>query len=456
MKTHRILPLHSSAGLTECSTIEHESRYSYPGMLLFYPSKLDAARLRGSLSQVLSDFPEYASKLRVSATALQIRHGAGPAVFECAQLDSTLADVMAVLRAHKRYAALEPAVRVLGVLLTLEPTLLIRLTELRDGCVLAVGWNHAIGDMHSTMLLLRAWADAYAGRPYQKPIHVYDRDAYLRAVLPDSRAVRSVARRTSLVSSIAQRLPLFQAGTQVHAELSKTQLETWRAALSGNQPISRNDALCAHVYAVLRRLSHAPQQTNLCLVVNFRKRLGLPDRLIGNMTSLIAQPVRKHHSAAQVAAGLRKRLDEYADKHVYYHPTARVFRACERVSQRLLLVSRQFRPGSGDIFITNWDNFGVYDLTFDGSPLELCHPTTLGTQLPQWFMIVYELPRGQGLGVTLALPKAVARRWQSQEGQALLHGIPYAPTRGRSTREQSASPGWPTHASPRHPRSLGS
>jgi shikimate O-hydroxycinnamoyltransferase len=428
MKTHRILPLHGAAGLTECSTLEVDARYSYPGMLFFYAEQLDEARLRLTLSQVLDDFPQYAGKLRTSAVRLQIQHGGAAATFDVAHSGSTRAALQAQLRATGRCRQLEPQVSVLGIALAREPTLLVRLTLLRDGCVLGVGWNHAVGDMHSTMLLLRAWAAAYAGRSYPKPLVLTDRDAYLRATLPNPSRARPDARRIDLLPSLALRMQLFRPAVGVTCELSNAQLDALQRSLSGTQPITRNDALCAHVYAVLRRLSPAAKQTKLCLVVNFRKRLGLPDHVIGNMTSLLAQPVRKHHSAAQIAASLRKRLNEYADKHVSYHPTARVYRASSSTGARLRIINRHFRPGSGDIFITNWDKFGVYDLAFGTSRPELFQPVVLGAaQLPQWFMIVYELPNARGLGVTLGLPKAVAKHWNSPVGQALLHGTPPTP-----------------------------
>lgn len=441
MKTHRILPLQRSAGLTECSALEIDLQYSYPGMLFFYPEQLDAERLRRALARVLSDFSPYAGKLVARAVSLQIEHGAAPARFETVQHDSSLAQLMAELRSRGRCRELEPQIALFRLMLAREPMLLVRLTQLRDGSVLGIGWNHAVGDMHSTMLLMRAWADAYAGRDYQKPILVTERDAYMRSVLPNSLAVRSTARRTRILPALTQRFKLLQPSVRVDAEFPSSELFALQRALGSSslrgKTVSRNDALCAHVYSVLRRLSLTSHQTNMCLVVNYRKRVGLSDQVVGNMTSLLSQPVRKQHSASRTALSLRRRLDEYADKHVNYHPTSRVFHACSRPTQRVRLVSRQFRAGSGDIFITNWDNFGAYELAFDEVLPELFCPVVLGSaQLPQWFMIVYELPRAQGLAVTLGLPKAVAKRWQSAEGQALLHSPPFEAARSSERRRE--------------------
>jgi hypothetical protein len=399
-------------------------------MLFFYPEKLDSGRLRHALVRVLGDFSQYAGKLLPEGTTLQIQHGGRAVSFESVESNNQLNEVASELRATGRCRELEPKASTLRVALARERTLLVRLTSLRDGCVLGVGWNHAVGDMQSTMLLMRAWASAYAGRMHEKPLMLTDRDAYYRAVLPDDPRARSVVRRLDLRSGISARLQLLRPAVQVRAEFSNAELRALQEAASASTRVSRNDALCSHVYAVLRRLSPMPHQTNLCLVVNFRKRLDLPEHVIGNMTSLIAQPVRRHHSAAHVAAGLRRKLDEYAEKHVHYHPTARAHRACTTHTQRLRLTSRQFRLGSGDIFITNWNGFGAYDLEFGESRPVYFHPMILGPQLPQWFMIIYELP-DDGLAVTVALPKSIARRWTSREGQSLLHTAPIAVARER-------------------------
>jgi hypothetical protein len=123
--------------------------------------------------------------------------------------------------------------------------------------------------------------------------------------------------------------------------------------------------------------------------------------IVGSQTSLLSADCR----------GLAQEADEHADRHVNYHPTARVHHACSSNSQRLRLISRQFRPSSGDIFITNWNGVGAYDLAFADGPPSYFHPIILGDmQLPQWFIIIYELPCASGSAVTIGLPRTVARQ----------------------------------------------
>jgi hypothetical protein len=284
---------------------------------------------------------------------------------------------------------------------------------------------------------MRAWADAYAGRVWEKPIVVTDRDAYLRSVMPDSHAVRSAVRCTNLPAAIALRLAYLRRAIRVSVEYSWAQLDAIHQALDCGQPITINDAISAHVYTVLRRLAGATEPANLCLVVNFRKRVGLSSRLIGNMTSLFSQPVDELDTPAQIAASVRAGLEQYASKHANYQATMRVFDAHPSVRERASLIGRQFSP-FGDIMVTSWNGFDVYELRFDGSAPVLFRPIVRGlTELAPWVLIVYELPQSRGLALTVGLPPALAERWSSPEGQALLRRPPPRPVSQRSPRAVS-------------------
>jgi hypothetical protein len=372
---------------------------------------------------VLNDFPLYAGKLHLTGTNLTVEHGTCPVQFETVQTTAGLEHLMAEVRAG-RTRAVEPSLSRLKITLTREVTLAVRLTEAHDGCALSVAWNHAVGDMHSTMLLMRAWEAAYAGRPYETPIMVDDRDAYLREVMPDPVAARSALSRGTYLQSFAQRWALMQPATRVNLEYSAAQLRTLRETLSQNKRVTTNDAVCAHVFDAVRRLAGATDPTNLGLVVNFRKRMGLSDRLLGNMTSLLDQPVDEIDPPAQTAANIRDALDHYAMRHANFQATMRVVDVNLRIADRLRVLTRQYKPGTGDMMVTSWANFGVYDLCFGTARPQLFFPLILGAaRLPPWVTVVYELPASRGLGLMLGLPPALAERCLSPVGQALLQRV---------------------------------
>jgi hypothetical protein len=438
MTKHFIRPLHCAQGSTHCSVFDVMSRYSYPGMVLFYRRKLDVDKLEQALARVLTDFPLYAGTLRVTAERLTVEHGTCPAQFEVVHTDRTLDELMNDVRAG-RAQTVEPAVSKLKITLTREVTLAVRLTETPDGSVLAVVWNHAIGDMHSTMLLMRAWEAAYSGRPYETPIIVQDRDRYLRDVMPDPVTARSAVQRGSLSQAVSQRLGLMRPAHRLLLEYSWPQLRTLRDSLSQARRVTINDALCAHVFTAVRRLAGATEPTRLCLVVNVRKRLGLSERLLGNMTALLAQPVDEVDPPAQTAAGLREGLEHYATRHANYQATMRVLDTTVSTLDRLRVINRQYGPGTGDMMVTSWANFGVYDLCFGNTQPHLFFPIILGAaRQPQWVTVVYELPASRGLGLIMGLPEALAQRCSSPAGRAALYGFEH--TEGAPCRTDWARP----------------
>jgi hypothetical protein len=156
------------------------------------------------------------------------------------------------------------------------------------------------------------------------------------------------------------------------------------------------------------------------MTVNYRKRVGIPHNVLGNLVALVAQPVDEVDEAADIAAGLRARLEQYADNYVDYQASMRVFEAHSSPGERLRIASRFFEPGRGDLLVTNWNNFGAYELKFGTSGPWLFVPLALGaSKLPAWFMVVYDLPRLSGLGFAVGLPPAVAERWKKRVEPAI-------------------------------------
>lgn len=78
--------------------------------------------------------------------------------------------------------------------------------------------------------------------------------------------------------------------------------------------LSKSDALSAHVLAVLRDLN--PDQdrpmSSVVLMINYRKRMGLPKNLLGNVINSAWMNVSASADTATTAAGLRAKLNAYA------------------------------------------------------------------------------------------------------------------------------------------------
>jgi hypothetical protein len=389
-----------------------------PGFICFYREPLDRARLGRAMARVLIDFPMFGGRLISERAELRIEH-AGPGIpLEYEESDDSIEELEAAARAG-RTRRFDPQDSQTRVSFGRAPIFGARLTAARGGSALAVSWNHALGDVQSVILFMRAWALAYEGSSHEKPVLVLDRDAYLRQHMPDPSGARSGVSLASWRQIAASAYALSRPAKRIALEYSWEQLTAIHDALSAAERTTINDTLCAHIYQVLRRLSGAIETTNLCTAVNYRKRVGIPENVLGNLVAFLAQPVDELDDAAKIATGLRTRLEQYATKYVSYHASMRVFDAHPRPSERARIFSRSFIPGRGDLLLTNHSKFGHYQLMFGTRGPSMFIPLGV-SRMPAWFMVVYELPKQAGLGVGVGLPPAVADRLRSSEGQALL------------------------------------
>jgi hypothetical protein len=153
-------------------------------------------------------------------------------LLERAESSGAIAEVEAFTRAGMAQS-LDPKLSHLRVLLGREVLLGARHTQARDGSVLAVTWDHALGDMRTTMLLMRAWAAAYEDSRHEPPAAISDRDVYLREHIPDPPAARSAVRLTSWSTVARSTGWLLRPGTCVNLEYSPTTLQVVQGAVHG-------------------------------------------------------------------------------------------------------------------------------------------------------------------------------------------------------------------------------
>jgi hypothetical protein len=85
--------------------------------------------------------------------------------------------------------------------------------------------------------------------------------------------------------------------------------------------------------------------------------------------------------------------------------------------ERMRLVSKQYRPGRGDLAVVNWNNFDVYKLCFGGAEPVLF---SCISELPRWSIIIHELPKNSGLCLRVSLSPKIAERVTSADLRALL------------------------------------
>jgi hypothetical protein len=418
MKRQLIRPQHVTQGVTHCSALEHQFRAIYPAMAFFYREQLDPERLQMTLPRVLQDFPIYAGRLRTVGTDLRLEYGERETVgaaFEYAKTDTPLHVLEAAGNAGQA-EVLGPKFSFTRAVFGMESLLAIKLTSTPDGCCLCVTWNHTVGDLHSTMLLMRAWASAYAGEDYTPPLIPDDRVQYLKGVLPDHDDVASTVHLVSWKQIFRTVYNVFVASRRTVLDFTWDELAGIQSDVGRGAQISTNDALCSRVFSVIRQLSQASQPANLCMTVNYRKRVGIAPNVVGNIVNVVAQPMFGT-DASLTAAGLRDQLDNFSTRCTDFHACMRVFDAHPKPLERMRVVSTQFVPGQGHLLVTNWTGFGAYDLAFgDALPIRFCSLS----KLPAYFMVVYERPERAGLGVQVSLPPKLAALLDSEAGRELV------------------------------------
>jgi hypothetical protein len=411
MQSIIIKPAPTAAGSTACAYADWQLRYATASIAFCYRARFDPTRLRDALQHVLADFSEYTGKLRMDAGTLRIDRGAGGARLEL----------------HERKESFESLARAAeqagGHLLCpvvssrRAPLLALRLTDTVDGCVLGVSWHHSVGDLQSTLVLLRAVSNAYRGEPWVAPQQVDDRAQYLQAHMPDSVGGVS-ALRLCRVGELFSLVPfLLQRKRRVDVTFSFDELAEIRDGVPRQGFVSSYDALCAHVLGVLHELTPERPVERLVLGVNYRKRVGLPPNLIGNTLSTISV-----QHGTEVATALRTMLEQYAKRHADYHATCRFLAAHPGRFQRLRAVPTLVDTSGRSWILTNAAGFGVYELELGGAlPALFCVP--MAAPLPL-MTVLLERPNRAGITLSMHLPKALATRIDSPEGHARMHTYP--------------------------------
>jgi hypothetical protein len=393
-------------------------RYAAVSIAFCYNQRLDVARLRDALSQVLSDFPVYAGRIRSSPGALQIEHVGRGAVLEVAASSEPF-DTLATTANQGRGDLLCPVLSTRRALSGRGPLLSARLTETADGSVLGVTWHHLVGDFHSTMQLLRAWSQAYTNSGYDAPAFVLDRPQYLEARVPDPANAVSALRLCSASEMLSMLRFMMQRKRRVDIDFGWDELAQLQHAAMREGYVTPNDALCAHAFSVLRALAPARPVARLGLTVNYRKRLGLPANLVGNMLSALVMDIDARADMAAIAGALRARLNVYASEHADYHATRRFLDRHPSRFQRMRIVPQVGDPSGSTWCVTHWTDFGVYDLAFDGAaPALFCSLSAAPMPL---MANLFERPQRRGITLSLHLPEALARQMDSPEGRARMH-----------------------------------
>lgn len=388
----------------------------------FFEDALDEERLAAGLAVALERVPVFAGRLRTTDDVLEIVCDGSGVPMDSYDVAETLREAMG--RVTLPGAQLVDHVEATKARGGTAPLLKVRISRTADGgSVLGVSWHHAVGDVQSFVLLMRAWSAAVEGRALPDVDLVPDRDTYLDRVLPTQDCGRPGFRvpdpeEAALLAHEVAVSGLANRTVQIYFGAAETERMREAYSAAAGLRLSAGDVLCAHVVCAVRELDGDEEARALTVPVNVRRPLGLPSTLLGNMLSDIHLEAPAGSRPEQLAAQLREAITDFTGSHLNLRANLAFL---EKIGRSRLgdCVPLGFDPAKRRFSFSNWSRFGLYDLTFGGRPALFFSPAG-NLQLP-WVSWMVEGFEKTGSLFTVVLPARLAGRLRGAEGSALLH-----------------------------------
>lgn len=392
-------------------------------VVLYFDQALDEDRLAAGLARALDRVPVFAGRLRTGGGgALEAVCDDSGVPLDVYTVDGTLAEAMGRVTAAGSELVDPvdaPAARGGGV-----PLLTVRVTRTGDGgTVLGCSWHHAIGDLHSFMLLLRIWSAAVEDEELPEAELVEDQDELLDRVLPAEDCGRPGFRvpSTAQAQLLAREVAVGpRANRTVQIYFGDAEVERMRAEFSetAGRRLSSGDVLCAHVVSTIRELDGDEAERWLTVPVNARRWLGLSPALVGNLLGDVHVSYRPEDGPAALAGALRAAVEEFPAAHLNLRSNLGFLASLGR-SRLRDCVPLGFDPQERRFSFSNWSRFGAYRVSFQGHRPVFFSPAA-NYPLP-WVSWTVEGFGGTGYLTTVVLPARLAARVRGAEGRAALH-----------------------------------
>ena len=388
-----------------------------------YQRAVNIDRLAEGLSKALDLIPSFGGRIRDADGAMTIVCDDSGVTMSTYTLDDTLPEVIG--RFGVASSDFVDHVNTPEANKGTLPLLTVRVTELSDGgMVLGCSWHHSVGDMASFMLLMKAWSAFVEGTTPPEISLLTDPDVQLDAVIPPEDSPRhpgfrlpGEAEAAELNQVIASAL---RANRVVQAYFTDAEIARMKDAVTAaaGRRLSTNDVLCGHIQSTIRALDDDVEARPMSLPVNVRKHVGLPDTVVGNLTSEIYVTHAPKSPADVIAVDIRDAVNDFVGSQLNIR-TDWAFIASIGRSRIRECFPVGFDPVGKLFFVTNWSRFGVYDVAFDGAtPVLFCPVTNLALPWVAWLVEGFS---GKGMLFMIALPAKLAAKLRGAEGRAALH-----------------------------------
>lgn len=367
-KKRVIKAANQTTGEVKCSITDHILKNLPIPVVFFYKESIQEEIIINAFEEVFNDFPVYTGRLKPTEEQLVIQCTNEGASFSSEHLDITLDELAKNFPEHKRTLAdvINPEEANMGQ----SPLFTVSVKYLScGGMSLGLCWHHSLGDMHSFVLFIQAFAKKVEGKEYTRPLGITDRHAYLLEKIKKNANPRPGCYPMKFLKKIQLILyMLFKAKkkTTLRFYFSDNELAEMKAHYSKQTALtlSTNDILTAYIERAISSAEKRKKERIISLTVNYRKHEELPDNLCGNYLSSQLVSCKPGDRVVTIAEKMRKGLNNYKEHYFNYQVQTEYIRDKIGFKQLDNVVSRSFDPVAGTILTTNWNKFPNSDIKF--------------------------------------------------------------------------------------------
>lgn len=410
--------------LIKCAYADQTLQNIVVPMAFYFTESVPAERLKCELENLVEYFPYLKGRFVRQADALLISADAPqPIAFQTQSLDCSMIDQILRVEKNDNEHLIDP----LDNRATLQgqaPLLTIKASYFScGGMCIGIAMNHAVGDINSAAYFLRAWACAIDRVPYEAPVAVPDREAFILEYARDNGAAPGLRYLGGwdIARLMFYLLVRVRNKSTLKFYFSPQELARMKAEFNRHcdTPVSTNDALVTHLFARFASLEGNIADKTLSLAVNVRRRIRIPQPVIGNLLSPLDLTAGQPFSSWSFAERLRQGLNRFESEHMNFVANHQLVDGKGGTAKLSRFVLRALDPERGNILITNWNQMGLYGTRFGSG--ELLYFTPVGKVEMPWASAITEGFEGKGLIYNITLPSRCAEAALSPEWLAALH-----------------------------------
>ncbi|MCE5316130.1 MAG: hypothetical protein LLG04_02035 [Parachlamydia sp.] len=401
--------------LIKCWLTDHLVLRTPVPVAFFYREPIPVEKIIDSLGHVLSDFPLFAGRIVKRQDQICIDCGNQGVQLRTLHVEGSLFQQLAQFEKLEDFVDLVDPWQ--------GPVLTMKLSYFSDGMALGCCWHHSVGDMSSFMEFLKALSAFATGKSYQTPCLVKDRESYLEPWLQpwlsqEAAEKHCRLKRLSPLDILRFLKQIYSPKKSVYLYFTQQELEALRQNLGST--LTRNDVLSAHLLNLLAccRTDQKPIH-NASIVLNFRKRIGMPQNALGNYVDAVPLQIPQPQEVSVLAHAIHAAVHNYGPETVKRHPSLNLIEKFGGLWQIQRILPTDYLPHHRNLIITNWSNFDVYSIDFGLAKPHLFLP--VGRALIPWVCCIAEGFDNQGLLAVLLLPSKVAKRLASPLMQEEVH-----------------------------------